>query len=140
MITAIDSNVIVGLWNPDDALNPVARGALETAFAAGALVICGAVFGELVGCPGRNEDFVDDFVRDADIRVDWSSSEAIWRSAGLAYQKYAVRRRRQKTGDPRRILTDFYIGAHALHNGYALLTLDARIYRAAFSELKLIRI
>jgi predicted nucleic acid-binding protein len=35
----------------------------------------------------------------------------------------------------RRILTDFLIGAHAFVNGYKLLTLDARVYEAAFPRL-----
>jgi predicted nucleic acid-binding protein len=32
---------------------------------------------------------------------------------------------------------DFLIGAHAFRNGLALLTFDARIYRAAFPRLSI---
>lgn len=39
---------------------------------------------------------------------------------------------------PRRILADFLIGAHALTNGYALLTLDKSGFRSAFPALKLL--
>ncbi len=138
MRTAIDSNVIVAFWNPDDTLNSVAREALDTVYASGGLVICGAVFGELLACPGRTEEFINNFLEESEIVVDWSSTEAVWRTAGSAFQKYAARRRRQKSGDPRRILTDFYIGAHALENGYSLLTLDDGIYRAAFPKLRII--
>lgn len=140
MITAIDSNVIIAFWNPDDSLNSVAREALDTVYASGGLVICGAVFGELLACPGRTEEFVNAFLDGVEIVVDWSSTEAVWRTAGSAFQKYAARRRRGRSGDPRRILTDFYIGAHAFENGYNLLTLDDGIYRAAFPTLKIIRI
>lgn len=140
MMVAIDSNVIVGLWNPNDALNLRARRALEGAFATGGLVVCGAVYAELAGCPGRTVEFVNEFLDDADILVDWSSTQPIWRTAGLAYQQYAIRRRRQKSGDPRRISTDFYIGAHATENGYSLLTLDDGIYRAAFPQLTIFRV
>lgn len=135
MITSIDSNVIIGLWNPDDALNPRARNALEGAFASGSLVISGAVFGELLAGPGRTEEFVNEFLDDAEIAVDWSSNRAIWQTACSAFKKYAARRRRQKSNGPRRILTDFYIGAHAFENGHSLLTLDEGIYRAAFPTL-----
>ncbi len=137
MRTAIDSNVIVAFWNPDDALNSVAREALDIVYASGGLVICGAVFGELLACPGRTEEFVNKFLEESEIVVDWSSTETVWRTAGLAFQKHAARRRRQRSGDPRRILTDFYIGAHAFENGYSLLTLDDGIYRAAFPKLRI---
>jgi hypothetical protein len=54
-----------------------------------------------------------------------------------AFQAYAARRRRHGEAGSRRILADFVIGAHALQNGFRLLTLDDRIYRAAFPTLKI---
>lgn len=139
MITSIDTNVIVGLWNDDDALNPVALRALDTAFSSGGLVICGAVYAELLAFPKRTEDFVDTFLADTEIAVDWSANESVWRVAGAAFQSYAHRRRKQNVGGPRRILTDFFIGAHALENEYRLLTLDERIYEASFPRLDIVK-
>jgi len=55
--------------------------------------------------------------------------------SGAAFQSYAARRRKQKEAEPRRILADFLIGAHALVSGYKLLTLDARMYQASFPRL-----
>lgn len=46
--------------------------------------------------------------------------------------------KRQKQKEPRRILTDFLIGAHAHERKFALLTLDNRIFKAAFPRLKII--
>jgi predicted nucleic acid-binding protein len=66
--------------------------------------------------------------------------EAVWRAAGRALQTYAARRRKQRDPGPRRILADFVIGAHALEAGYRLLTLDDHLYRAAFSDLNVIRV
>ncbi len=140
MRTAIDSNVIVAFWNPDDTLNSLAREALDTVYASGGVVICGAVFGELLACPGRTEEFINKFLDDTEIVVDWSSTETIWRTAGSAFQKYAARRRRGRAGEARRILTDFYIGAHAFENGFGLLTLDDGIYLAAFPKLRIVRV
>lgn len=140
MTTAIDSNVIIGLLNADNVLNTRARTSLDAAYATGGLVICGAVFAELQASPGRTEEFVNSFLQDADIVVDWSSSEAIWRTAGVAFQEYVRGRRRRKTGGPRRILTDFYIGAHAFSKGHSLLTLDDRIFRASFPKLSIIQV
>ena len=139
MTTSIDTNLIVGLWNPEDSSNLKAFNAIAAALARGGVVICGAVYGELLAYPTRTEKFIDTFLDEIDISVDWSSSETVWRIAGSAFQKYAERRRRQKSGHPRRILTDFYIGAHALCNDYSLLTLDDKIYKAAFPALRIIK-
>ena len=140
MITAIDTNVLVALWDLDEALNSAAQLALDAAFARGKLVISGAVFAELLAFPRRTETFLDQFLKDTGITVDWTTDESIWRVAGKAFQKYANRRRKQQAGGPRRILADFLIGAHALEKGYGLLTLDEGIYRAAFPKLQIMKV
>lgn len=140
MISAIDTNVLVALWDRDDTLNLAAQTALDAAFARGKLVISGAVFAELLAFPRRTEGFLNQFLNDTGIVVDWSMDEAIWRVAGKAFQRYATRRRKQSAGQPRRILADFLIGAHALEKGYSLLTLDERVYRAAFPKLHIVRV
>lgn len=140
MISAIDTNVLVALWDRDDSLNLAAQTALDAAFARGKLVISGAVFAELLAFPRRTESFLNRFLQDTGIAVDWFIDESIWRTAGMAFQKYANRRRKQKAGQPRRILADFLIGAHALEKGYSLLTLDEGIYRAAFPKLHVVRV
>ncbi len=72
--------------------------------------------------------------------IDWTTDESIWRVAGKAFERYANRRHKQKAGSPRRILADFLIGAHALEEGYSLLTLDEGIYRAAFPKLQIVKV
>jgi predicted nucleic-acid-binding protein len=47
MTTAIDTNILVALWNEDDFLNTLARSALDDAFGRGGLVIAAPVFAEL---------------------------------------------------------------------------------------------
>jgi predicted nucleic acid-binding protein len=140
MISAVDTNVIFALWDADERGHLTALDLLDDAASRGGIVICGAVFGELLACPGRTEEFINKFLEDAEIVVDWATTEAVWRTAGSAFHQYAARRRRQQSGDPRRILTDFYIGAHAFENGHNLLTLDDGIYRASFPKLKIFRI
>jgi predicted nucleic acid-binding protein len=135
MITAIDSNVIVALWNEDEAQNLTAKKALRESQMQGRLIICGAVYAELVAAPGRTEAFLDRFCEETGIAVEWEFGEKAWRAAGTAFQGYAARRRKQKGAEARRILADFVIGAHALVNGYKLLTLDAGIYQASFPRL-----
>lgn len=140
MITALDTNVLVALWDDDDALNSAALAALDSAYERGGLVISGAVFAELMAFPKRTEDFLIAFLTDTQITVDWTSNETIWRKAGRAFRAYADRRRKQRSNGPRRILADFLIGAHAFENGHSLLTLDDAIYRSAFPRLKIFRI
>jgi predicted nucleic acid-binding protein len=135
MTTAIDTNVIVALWNKDDIQNRAAQKALEERQERGGLVICGAVYAELLAAPGRTEVFVDGFCEETGIGVEWELGEKVWRAAGVAFQSYAARRRKQKGAEPRRILADFLIGAHALVNGYKLLTLDGGMYRASYPRL-----
>jgi predicted nucleic acid-binding protein len=136
MTTAIDTNIVVALWDNDNALNTAAQQALDASLTRGQLVIAAPVFAELLACPDRDESFLNGFFRDTGITVEWILDEAIWRVAGLAFQAYATRRRTQRDSGPRRILADFLIGAHAVQNKYHLLTLDDRIYRAAFPTLK----
>ena len=140
MISAVDTNVIVALWDVEEHDHLAALDMLDNAASRGGIVICGAVFGELLAGSGRNEEFINGFLQDSGISVDWSSNEPVWRSAGVAFQNYAARRRRGNSGEARRILTDFYIGAHAFENGYSLLTLDDDIYRAAFPKPRIFRV
>jgi hypothetical protein len=96
------------------------------------------VYAELLAGPGRTLNFLQEFIENTGISVDWEMDAAIWRAAGLAFQAYAVRRRRHGDPGPRRILTDFIIGAHAQERGYALLTLDDQMFRTSFPDLKVI--
>jgi predicted nucleic acid-binding protein len=134
---ALDTNVLSALWNDNDAMNLVARKALDDVSGREALAMCGVVYAELIGAPGRTEAFLDRFCEEAGIAVEWELGEKIWRRAGVAFQGYATRRRKQSGAAPRRSLADFLIGAHALENGYKLLTLDGGMYRRAFPGLRL---
>jgi len=123
MTTAIDTNVIVALWDAQDSLHRVARAALDKVFSEGTLVISGAGYAELLAAPGRTEEFIDRFCEETGIVVEWE------------IRGYSARRRKQKGAEAKRILADFVIGAHALVNRYRLLTLDAGIYQASFPKL-----
>ena len=135
MTTALDTNVLVALWDANNSLHWAARKALEAAWGRGKLVISAVVHAELIAAPGRTEAFVDRFCEETGVQVEWELKERIWRAAGMAYQGYAARRRRQGETAPRRILADFLVGAHAWVSGYKLLTLDAGVYRASFPQL-----
>jgi predicted nucleic acid-binding protein len=135
MTTAIDTNIIVALWDKDPTLSLAAQTALETAFNRGGVAVSAPVFAELMAAPGRTETFVNSFLEETGIVVEWELGEAVWRSAGRAFRSYAERRRKQRDSGTRRILADFLIGAHAEKRGYRLLTLDERLYRTAFPSI-----
>jgi predicted nucleic acid-binding protein len=135
MTTAIDTNVVIALWDKDPTLSSAAQTALEAAFHRGSLVVAAPVFAELIAAPGRTETFVSSFFEETGIAIDWDLGEPVWRSAGRAFQSYAARRRKQRDPGARRILADFLIGAHAHTRGYRLLTLDEHLYKAAFPTL-----
>lgn len=135
MRTAVDSNVFVALWSSDDEVSRLAESALDESANLGRVVICPAVFCELAAAPGRDDRFVTEFLRDTSVAVEWDLDEGIWRQAGEAFRGYAARRRKQKEPGPRRLLADFVIGAHAARRANRLLTLDEKLYRAAFPRL-----
>jgi predicted nucleic acid-binding protein len=135
--TALDTNVLSALWNADEAVNRIAARALESVQKSGKIVICGVVYAELLAAAGRTEVFVDQFCEQAGISVEWELEEKIWRTAGVAFQGYAARRKKHRGAEPRRLLADFLIGSHALERGYRLLTADSGMYRASFPRLGL---
>ena len=81
MTAAIDSNLIIALWDKSVSLNSSALAALESAFKRGPLVISAPVFAELLAAPHRTKAFVDAFLDDTAIAVDWELDELIWRRA-----------------------------------------------------------
>jgi len=138
MTTSIDSNIVVALWWESDPLNREAARMLAHARRNGGMVVSAPAYAELAGDPNRNETALLQFFAETGILIEWNFEEEIWREAGRAYRGYVRRRRSSSNAAPRRILADFLIGAHAFIRGYALLTLDRRLYAAAFPKLKII--
>jgi hypothetical protein len=137
MTTSIDSNVLIAFGRSDHSANKIAAALLSDAATKGPLCICGAVFSELLGYPGRSGNELRQFITSLGIRIDWQFGELDWEAAGKAYQGYVQRRRKSGGGLPRRVATDFLIGVHATTRGYDLLTLDKGLYKAAFPNLPL---
>jgi hypothetical protein len=52
MTTAIDTNVIIALWDKDPGLSLAAQQALEAAFHRGTMVVAAPVFAELLAARG----------------------------------------------------------------------------------------
>ena len=136
MRTAIDSNVIVAPWSIEPTASRMAV-LLRGARAAGPLTIAAPVWAELHAAPGATPELVTRFLDDTGIEGDFDLDERVWRRASEAFAAYAVRRRASAGGEPKRLLVDFLVGAHACERADRLLTLDPQRYRQAFDDLRI---
>ena len=103
----------------------------------GGVVICGAVYAELSAHPKATQIFVDDFLLQTSVTVEFDLDERVWREAARAYAGYVQRRRGSGGTQSKRLLVDFVVGAHALHRADRLLTLDPSRYAQDFPRLTL---
>lgn len=136
-MTALDTNVLITLWDSGSGMTTAISQACQHHRKSGPIVICGPVFSELLGFPQRVSVDIHRRLETHEIEIDWDLTEPDWLAAGQAYQGYVVRRRSSGGGLSRRMLTDFLVGAHASVRGHSLLTLDRSIFRAAFPNLRL---
>ena len=136
MRTAIDTNIISALWSREKMAREVSRW-LEEAQRDGGLVIAAPVYVELLAHPQASEPFVNDFLADTGIAVDFELQRPSCLEAARRFASYANRRRESGEQSPKRLLVDFMIGSHALLCADRLLTLDPDRYRQDFPELKL---
>lgn len=137
MRTALDTNAISSIWSSEESA-PGLLNRLDEAVRWGSLVICPVVYAELHGYPHMTAEKIEEFLRFSRIEVDWQTEREIWELAGDRFSGYAKRRRKAKQAEPRRLLADFIIGAHAQLRADQLLTLDQRRFRHDFPELVLL--
>ncbi len=136
MRTAVDANVISGLWSREPLASRVAAD-LGRAHSEGGLVVAAPVYAELLAHPSATPGFVDGFLAATNVVVDFALDEAVWREAGARFAAYAARRRDSGGTGPKRPLVDFVIGAHAALRADRLLTLDRDRYARDFPQLVL---
>lgn len=127
----LDSNVILALRFREPKAEAVSR-LLD---AAAYLTVCGPVVAELAPRDPHAEDWLQDY----GIDVDWTLGRSVWRRVGELHAGYAARRRESRGGMPRRVVTDYLIGAHAEVSGCPLLTLNPADY-SSFTELEILTV
>ena len=137
MRTAIDANIVSSIWSNEGTVGRVLE-QLGEAMQEGALLISPFAFAELHAHPNVTSGSVRLFLDSTGVVIDYRLDERVWTEAGLRFARYAARRRRTTGEGPRRLLADFLIGAHALVQADRLLTLDPKVYRQDFPELRLI--
>jgi predicted nucleic acid-binding protein len=136
MRTALDSNILSCLWSNEPSAGRI-QAELRSARSQGGIVVCAPVYVELVAHPLVSAGFVDKFLAEAAIAIEFDLDESIWRKAAEGFTAYVQRRRRSGGTSPKRMLPDFIIAAHALLRADRLLTLDPTRYRQDFPGLRL---
>ena len=138
MAIALDTNVLWPLLRGDEPAVSILTPLLDGYNTSDGLIVCGAVYAELLAGPGATIVSLDNFLVTTEISVDFTLSPIIWQEAGLAFRAYAERRAASGAVWPRRVLADFIIGVHALHNATALMTLNRDDFARSFPSLPLI--
>jgi predicted nucleic acid-binding protein len=155
MITAVDTNILLDILIPDDKHLEKSKRLLDEYVLKGRLIICEIVYAELAS-QFLSERELKDFLSETGIRLIHSTVETLCK-AGERWKNYA-KSKKQAFLCPQcgayttitchkchsvitvrqHILSDFIIGAHAIHHAELLLSRDRGFYKTYFKDLKVI--
>jgi predicted nucleic acid-binding protein len=130
-VILVDTNVLLDLVTDDPNWAEWSLARLEEAALRGPVLVNDVVYAETSVRYERIED-LDAMLAAAMIDIAPTPRPALF-LAGKAFRQY-----RAAGGVRTGVLPDFFIGAHASIEGWALLTRDARRYRTYFPKLALI--
>lgn len=128
MITAVDTNVLLDVFVPDERWGRQSADRLRSAYASGAVVVCEVVYAELVPAFGDRAE-LEEALAQLNVTISPLNS-AIAYEAGVRWMRY-----RRAGGSRTRILPDFLIGAHALAAADTFLTRDEGFFATYFPDL-----
>ena len=156
MITAVDTNIVLDVLIPGQAFGESSKRLLDHHLSNGRLIFCEVAYAELAAY-FPSEKALKQFVTDTGIGLVYSNEKAL-NTAGKRWAQYTKKGRRNRficancgnaftvvcprcrTALTRRLhlLADFVVGAHALVQADCLLSRDTGVYKAYFSDLKVV--
>jgi predicted nucleic acid-binding protein len=132
MITAVDTNVIVDILEPDPVHGLRSKEALKNCLQAGVVVACDVVWAEVATAYGHAQAEIVAALRLMRVEYSAMSREAALAAAGSWFDY------RRRGGRRDRIAADFLIGGHARVQCEQLLTRDGGFYRKRFPGLTIV--
>jgi hypothetical protein len=126
VITAVDTNILIDILEPDPVHGLRSKEALKKCLREGAVVACDVVWAEVATAYGKNQK---DLVEALQIMRIGFSAMSMESALGAARSWHNYRRR---GGGRDRIAADFLIGGHAAAQAERLLTRDLGFYRKHF--------
>jgi predicted nucleic acid-binding protein len=131
VITAVDTNVLLDVFLADPRFVTRSRDLLRRCAREGVIVACDIVWAE-IGAHFDSSGASDRTLEDLGIAFSPLAPEAA-SFAGRRFREY-----RRRGGRRTRIVPDFLIGSHALHQADRLLSRDRGFYRTYFKRLSLL--
>ena len=132
MITAVDTNILIDILEPDPVHGLRSKEALKKCLREGAVVACDVVWAEVATVYGNDPNELVEALRAMRIGFSAMSMEAAM-DAARAWHNY-----RRRDGGRDRIAADFLIGGHAAAQAERLVTRDHGFYRKYFAGLPVV--
>ena len=132
MITAVDTNILIDILEPDPIHGPTSQDLLRRAFREGSVVACEVVWAEVATAYDDQLEMVVSALDELSIGFSPMTQAAALKAA-VCWSAF-----RRKYGKKGRIVADFLIGGHALIQCDRLLTRDRGFFRDYFQPLVLL--